>query len=355
MTAVPNPDGARGKGSDPTTRSAADGGPTKSPAIVSNDSFAMRLLRRFIQVAQALLPGRLHERVRLTLFGSYLRGRLVAARRNDGKWVCLTPGETDRLLYGPDHKRFNKNNFFPVMKDFVRPGSVVIDVGASYGDEVIELSELAGAEGLVYAFEPNPQSFEALLETVRLNGLKNVICRHQAVGAKDSAIPLQERFLGSTSHYVEAGEDAETVACVAIDTLWREEIAPREVSFLKIDTDGFELEVLRGASAMLAGNPACGVVAEYLPSVSYNGFQGRAVLDQLDNAGFSLHRIQTGYRPIGPADFDSLVEKIDDPLHMISHDLVLLPRREGAPAAERSEQEQEAAKEVSEQGRTRPR
>ena len=302
--------------------------------VVSNDRLALKFLRHFVQTILPFFPNSFRTRIRSSLFDRYLRGRLVAAQREDGRWVCLPPSETDRLLYGPDHKRFNKNNFYPVMRDLVRPGTVVIDVGASYGDEVIELSDLAGAEGLVYAFEPNPVAFAALEETVRLNGLKNVICRNQGVGARDSAIPMQQRFMGGTSRYVEPGEGGETIDCVALDTLWREEIEPRKVSFLKIDTDGFEIEVLQGASALLAANPGCGIVAEYLPSMTYNGMRGRAVLDHLDSAGFALHRIQTDYRPIVPSDFDGLIERIDDPLHMISHDLVLLPKRAAAAPAE---------------------
>jgi len=66
-------------------------------------------------------------------------------------------------------------------KAHVRPAATVYDIGANYGMHTLLLSRLVGANGLVYAFEPNPLIARSLREQLDLNKLVNVKTVEQAL------------------------------------------------------------------------------------------------------------------------------------------------------------------------------
>src|SRR5437868_7779281 len=61
-----------------------------------------------------------------------------------------------------------------MMRNFVREGSVVIDVGANIGDLTLPLARMAGDTGRVYAFESHPENFNVLCANLALNSIVNV-------------------------------------------------------------------------------------------------------------------------------------------------------------------------------------
>jgi predicted RNA methylase len=58
-----------------------------------------------------------------------------------------------------------------MMRNFVREGDTVIDVGANIGDLTLPLARMVGDRGKVYAFESNPESFNVLCANLALNGI----------------------------------------------------------------------------------------------------------------------------------------------------------------------------------------
>ena len=72
----------------------------------------------------------------------------------------------------------------------IRPGDVVVDLGANVGYYTILRGKLVGEIGRVYAFEPDPVGFEILRRNVRLNGLHNVVLEQKAVSSKPGLIHL---------------------------------------------------------------------------------------------------------------------------------------------------------------------
>ena len=128
-----------------------------------------------------------------------------------------------------------------------------MDIGTSYGDEVLDFSQLVGPKGKVYAFEGNKDYFEALKKTINLNNLKNVECIYAFVGSENSFLKSVEKNNFTKESYVK-GRDMEysktgTQKSIKLDN-YIPEIGNKDVSFIKIDTDGFELEILKGAKKL---------------------------------------------------------------------------------------------------------
>lgn len=136
------------------------------------------------------------------------------------------------------------------------PGYVV-EVGANMGMHTVPLAvALAKADRTLYAFEPQPVIFQQLCANLALNGLTNVRAFPYACGSQNSALMFdipdytKPGNFGSTKLRAleTASSRQEVVQCVRLDDL----LASGQVGLLKIDVEGFELEVLKGCQGLLA-------------------------------------------------------------------------------------------------------
>lgn len=122
-------------------------------------------------------------------------------------------------------------------------GDVVLDVGASYGFYTLMASRLVGKEGFVAAFEPSNSSYRGLLANLQLNRtvVKNVKPFKIALGDFDG----ETKFWGFSTVF-QKGESFELVPLKMLDTVV-DELKLNRVSLIKIDVEGTELKVLKGA------------------------------------------------------------------------------------------------------------
>ncbi|MGH9439860.1 MAG: FkbM family methyltransferase [Terriglobia bacterium] len=129
----------------------------------------------------------------------------------------------------------------------VGKGSTRIDAGAHIGYYSLLLSRQVGAEGRIISFEPVPSTYQFLQRNLLLNGASNVHAVRSAVGDKAGPVPM--RFgKGLRMGWSSVDEAAESkVPCTTIDseTVSR---ALQKVDFIKIDVEGYEPNLLRGAS-----------------------------------------------------------------------------------------------------------
>jgi precorrin-6B methylase 2 len=116
--------------------------------------------------------------------------------------------------------------------DRCKPGDVCIDVGASYGFITVIMGCCVRPKGSVLSFEPDSDAFRALEMNVQLNTLSGI------------CTPIQA-FVGSASKSVS------NIRIVTIDEIVGQMNIPR-VDFIKIDVDGAEADVLRGAMRTIA-------------------------------------------------------------------------------------------------------
>jgi FkbM family methyltransferase len=139
----------------------------------------------------------------------------------------------------------------------------VIDVGANFGTYTLGLARWVGAKGKVHAFEPQRAIFHMLAGSVALNSLTHVFCHHLALGESegrleipqfDYAQPLNFGSVEFTANQTEPlhqtrGHDPQNVEYVSLTTIDR--FAFERVHLMKIDAEGMELSVLKGAAETL--------------------------------------------------------------------------------------------------------
>src|SRR5438093_2874694 len=139
--------------------------------------------------------------------------------------------------------------------DQARPGTVAIDVGANVGMFTVPLAHAVGPSGRVLTIEPSPKNVERLKRNLELNSLENVVVEPIAVGDKGGRLVLRlasDPGFHSTAEIAESRgvEENLTVRAETLDQVWLRAHAPA-VSFIKIDTEGSEDAVLRGAEQIL--------------------------------------------------------------------------------------------------------
>jgi FkbM family methyltransferase len=148
-----------------------------------------------------------------------------------------------------------------------RPGTVAIDVGANVGMFTVPLALAVGRSGRVLTIEPSPENVKRLERNLDLNLLENVVLEPIAVGDRAGKVVLQlanDPGFHSTSEIAESRsvDESLTVNAETLDQVWLRAHAPN-VSFIKIDTEGSEDAVLRGAEQILrACQPALLVEAK---------------------------------------------------------------------------------------------
>lgn len=139
--------------------------------------------------------------------------------------------------------------------EIVRPGDLVLDIGANAGYYALPLARLVGDAGRVIAFEPTPWALSKLEENLRLNDMTNVYVERlaisderaiRAITAGEAAFRASWRLDGSTNRSLTG--DA---SFMTLDEYADEHRLPR-IAFAKVDVDGYELRVIRGAQRTLA-------------------------------------------------------------------------------------------------------
>jgi FkbM family methyltransferase len=176
------------------------------------------------------------------------------------------------------------------------PGGVFVDVGANVGFHTVLASQLVGPAGTVVAVEPAPWTLTLLRANVWRHGSQAVV---QPVAASDVAGAVQlelETGHRSGAHLGDAG--------VAVDAWPLDELVPNvAVDVLKVDVEGAEPLVLRGATAMLARSPALIAVVEFRDERHLSGESPEQVLTFYGSLGFELCLLRRngGLVPAGPA------------------------------------------------------
>jgi FkbM family methyltransferase len=199
------------------------------------------------RLGRALSAIPMNATVRARLKRWYLAA-LTAQSGGKGLTATLRGGESIRVLPEHAHLGWNPDEYL-AFRGAVRPGMTALDVGANAGAYALLLGQWVGPHGAVYAFEPAPDPFEGLVRHLALNGLDKVVhAERMAVGGSTTTAHLLVSSDPGESRLASASESSSATVDVPVTTV-DDFCAARRLmpSFIKVDVEGAELEVLRGA------------------------------------------------------------------------------------------------------------
>lgn len=151
------------------------------------------------------------------------------------------------------------------MQRWIRPGEVAYDIGAHVGYFSVYMSRLVGSQGTVYAFEPRGINLRFLRRHLRINGCPNVVITEACVGDRSGAAKMETRQGGTGTAFVSDTGDLD-VTMVCIDELVGGGQLPAP-DYMKIDVEGAETKVLRGARRTLCEHRPRLIVATHSPEL----------------------------------------------------------------------------------------
>jgi FkbM family methyltransferase len=192
-----------------------------------------------------------------------------------------------------------------VLRELVQPSSLVLDIGANIGAHTLHLANLVGPGGRVFAFEPTDFAFHKLKRNLELNPVLSprVETFHCFLSDRDDAavpgaIYSSWPLTGEAElHAKHLGREMETLSAQGrmLDSVLAEH-ADRRVQLVKLDVDGFECSVLKGATRMLREDKPI-FVMELSPYVlEERGASLAELLSFLIPHGYSFFNERTGKR-----------------------------------------------------------
>lgn len=195
-------------------------------ASVANNSFIRKLSGASNERVWSVVPG----------------GEVLASLNDYNGRAAFYVGERDRKLTW-------------ICAQILKPGDTVLDIGANIGVVTVWLSKLVGDQGQVHTFEPNPELQSILEKTLVRNEMSNTRLHPIALGAEEGSlelrIPQGHPGMGSLVR------NRETSNCDVVEVPVRplSKIAAEEgiksIRLLKIDVEGFEVEVFKGGREVL--------------------------------------------------------------------------------------------------------
>lgn len=209
-----------------------------------------------------------------------------------------------RLYYPSVLRRFDEKDWpgSQVVQKLVKPGDLVIDAGSNIGYVAMLLARWVGNGGRVYCFEPVPETYDLLVHNVRSLGLTQVKCHPMALSAKAGrepmVIPSYEEGGDNLyeSHLGARDEKSATSRVVSVDVRRLDDILGPEdrASFIKVDVEGHEEQMIRGAESVIRrSHPA--LFIEMSDGLDVPGTPSYRLVEFMEHIGYQI------YTPTGDA------------------------------------------------------
>ncbi len=177
------------------------------------------------------------------------------------------------------------SDILPVCLEHIKEGDTVIDAGAWIGGHTMAYRQKIGETGMVWAVEPDPEAFACLKRNVET--FSNVKCDQIALGDEFRLVSLSMKKGWKDSAYVTCDDESRVVRMAPLDDY---NISP---NFIKIDVEGCELKVLKGAVKTIEKSRPIMVIEINKPALLRQGDDHSAILSWLLNHRYVMHPIET--------------------------------------------------------------
>jgi FkbM family methyltransferase len=146
-----------------------------------------------------------------------------------------------------------KDEAYEKLFSLAKAGNTVLDIGANIGFTALALSKACGNEGSVFAFEPDPFNFSRLSQHISLNKNKTVSAHNIGLGDKEGELKLVISRADNRGMNRIDGSAEKNFILVKVSTAdtFVKENALKKIDLIKIDVEGFELNVLKGCENIL--------------------------------------------------------------------------------------------------------
>lgn len=256
----------------------------------------------------------------------------VLLRLPFGGWWIARSSALDRTLLGGAFESAETR----FVAKFLQPGMTVLDVGAHHGFYTLLASMRVGPHGCVIAFEPSPRERRRLSGHLRLNLRSNVRVERFALG--DSKSPAQLFVVNGPEDWcnslrppaLNVSTQTVKVSLISIDDYLSQSAVTR-VDFIKLDVEGAERDVLRGATGLLKTRPRPVILAEVSDvRTAPWGYRAKEIIHILRDLNYEWFRLNA----------DASLERVTKELEQYDTNLVAIPEEGVVEIVRRMEEEE---------------
>lgn len=169
---------------------------------------------------------------------------------------------------------------------FLRKEDLFVDVGANVGSFTILASAEIGAKSI--SIEPVYDTFNQLSENIQLNSIsKNTLLKNIGLSSVKGKLTFSNDVNSTVNRVVDFNDNIQSIF-VEVDTL-DSIVNNQKVNLLKIDVEGFEYQVLKGASEVLRSDSLKAIIIELNGSGLHYGITDNQINDYLISFGFNAY------------------------------------------------------------------
>lgn len=191
---------------------------------------------------------------------------------------------------------------FHLIKNFTKPEDQVFDIGANMGFYTIWMSKFIGKNGHIHSFEPDEKNFNRLKKNILLNNLSCVVEANRKAVSNVNEIVNFTSDLDGENHIVTSSA-ALKIEAIQLDT-YAKQRSLSYLSYVKIDVEGFEYFVLKGAEILLAEKRIGILQLEINKSLSNSGASVLDLLDFLTKHEYRLCRYNVEENKLSQIEYD---------------------------------------------------
>ncbi len=178
------------------------------------------------------------------------------------------------------------------LEKHLSPGDTVLDIGAHIGSLTVPIARLIGPTGTVFAFEPQRKIYRELVYNLELNELSNAVPLRFALSSKTEIVEMDPAV--ANDGQVRVGKGGDKVEARPIDSFGFSDVA-----LMKIDVEGHEAEILRGAVDTIGALHPVIIIEIWRPNL-------KIVMPMLESYGYTV-------RPISFMDYIATYEPESKP------------------------------------------
>lgn len=232
----------------------------------------------------------------------YLGPDLALTRLTNGHLLYVDPQDETMSAHMIAYGHW-ESWVYSVVMSLIVPGDRVIEVGANVGYYTIAMAAQVGSEGSVVAFEANPRLADLVRRSAYINGFPD---RVEVVPKAVLDQPGQIRFETSRKHsgwgYVNVWDRTayDDSIILEVEAVRLDDLDQDRVNFIRMDAEGSEPLILRGAERLLQANPDVTICMEWSPVQMASRTSVQDFVDWLSRIGFHFWRIEhdSSLRPI---------------------------------------------------------
>lgn len=238
----------------------------------------------------------------------------IELRHSAGFSLAAPKGAAGALIYYLGSSEPESAAF---VKGFLKPGMVLFDVGAHIGEYTLLAASCVGDTGAVHAFEAQPGTAALLRRNCEVNRTRNAVVNTCAVSDQEGEVEFDVCAEPSMSAMAASETGSRKLQRISVPATTLDAYCARHrvwPNLLKIDVEGAEWLVMKGATQMLRRPAAPVILFECLPwTYTRFGYNPETVMGFLRDLGYRIYRL---------ADHGGLEPQVGPPIHSLSYNLV---------------------------------